>query len=346
VSRSLSRWQAVFLGLVVLAGLGLAGTGLFAIGSGGWWGKPSFTLEVSFPDVRGLEKGTRVRIQGIDAGEVVDLRSPRKRGEPVVAVLRLKEEQRYLIGPNAKVQILSEGLIGGKVLEITPSDEDGEPVADGARLKATATRELTDVVSDTADTIKDIREGKGTLGKLASDPAVHDALLELLQQGKTTANSMSQVSDAVHRLPLVGKYVEVPEELLDRPNCQRDRRWFAESDLFEPGRAVLTAGGRQHLDQIAPWLEGMKHKGSEVVVVSFADPQSPSSGNPRILTRQQSDAVCDYLTKQHSIQKMGWFSSRKVTSLGQGTNPSPVSERSPLPPARVEIIVFVPQGNS
>ena len=44
------------------------------------------------------------------------------------------------------MQILSEGLIGGKVLEITPSDDDDTPVADGARLKATITRELSDVV--------------------------------------------------------------------------------------------------------------------------------------------------------------------------------------------------------
>jgi hypothetical protein len=53
--------------------------------------------------------------------------------------------------------------------------------------------------------------------------------------------------------------------------------------------------------------------------------------------------VCVYLKEQHAIQKMGWFSSRKVTSLGMGTNPPPEPEKEQLPPARVEVVVFVPQ---
>jgi phospholipid/cholesterol/gamma-HCH transport system substrate-binding protein len=142
----------------------------------------------------------------------------------------------------------------------------------------------------------------------------------------------------------VRDYVEDPTGLLVRPNCERNRRSFAEEDLFEPGRAVLTAPGRQRLDGLAPWLEGMKHKGSEVVVVAYADPRTASPGLAQKITREQSEAVCDYLKKQHAIQKMGWFSSRKVTPLGQGVKPPPEPERDPLPPARVEVLVFVPQG--
>ncbi len=41
---------------------------------------------------------------------------------------------------------------------------------------------------------------------------------------------------------------------------------------------------------------------------------------------------------------MGWFSSRKVTPLGQGVKPPPAPKRDTLPNARVEVLVFVPQG--
>ena len=47
---------------------------------------------------------------------------------------------------------------------------------------------------------------------------------------------------------------------------------------------------------------------------------------------------------QHAVQKMGWFSSRKVAALGLGTSPPPLAEKEALPPARVEVLVFVPQG--
>ena len=89
----------------------------------------------------------------------------------------------------------------------------------------------------------------------------------------------------------------------------------------------------------------MKHKGSEVVVVSYADPSRKATPQAaRAVTARQSEAVCDYLKNKHAVQKMGWFSSRKVTALGCGTNPSPVNDSEPLPSARVEVIVFVPQG--
>jgi phospholipid/cholesterol/gamma-HCH transport system substrate-binding protein len=168
--------------------------------------------------------------------------------------------------------------------------------------------------------------------------------VDLLQQSKQTMTSFQQDADALKRLPVVNRYVEDPNALLVRTNCERNRQLFAEEELFEPGRAVLTAQGRERLDQLAPWLEGLKHKGSEVVVVSFANPQSANPILAQAITRQQSEAVCDYLKKQHAIQKMGWFSSRKVTPLGMGAQPSPIAGDNDLPPARVEVLVFVPQS--
>src|SRR5581483_78622 len=76
MSRSLSRLQAVILGVVVLTGLALATTGLYAIGSRQWlWGE-TFHVVVGFPQIRGVEAGTRVRVQGIDAGEVETVEPP------------------------------------------------------------------------------------------------------------------------------------------------------------------------------------------------------------------------------------------------------------------------------
>jgi phospholipid/cholesterol/gamma-HCH transport system substrate-binding protein len=346
VSRSLSRLQALVLGLVVLLGLGLGVLGLFTVGSRGWLGQDALPVRVGFREVRGVEVGTRVRLQGIDAGEVVAVEAPARPGEPVILHLRLKGAYRRLVRTDSTVRIVSEGLIGGKVLEIQPGPSPGEsePVADNALLASEATPELGDVLGQVNTTLQGLRNGEGTLGKLTTDPEAYRALVALLQQSKDTMTTFQQDAEAVKKLPLVGKYVENPVALLDRPNSERNRKCFAEQELFEPGRAVLTAGGKQKLDELAPWLEGMKHKGSEVVVVSYADPKTTAPQAAKTLTVQQSEAVCEYLTKQHAIQKIGWFTSRKVTPLGLGVNPPPTPERAPLPPARIEVIVFVPQA--
>jgi phospholipid/cholesterol/gamma-HCH transport system substrate-binding protein len=348
VSRVLSRVQALLLGLIVLLGLGLAVMGLFAVGSRGWFGKDPLHVRVGFREIRGVEVGTRVRIQGIDAGEVVAIVPPETADGPVVLRLSLKHDYRRLVRASSTVQIVNEGMLGGKVLEIhrgkPRTDQPDEPAAEGALLESEASTELADVLGQVKQTLQSIQGGDGTLGKLARDPQAYDALLALLQQGRETMVSIGQGADAVKHMPVVRDYVEDPNALLVRPNCERNRKYFAEEDLFQPGRAALTAQGRECLDKLAPWLEGMKHKGSEVVVVAYADPQKSAPKFAQTLTRQQSESVCEYLKKQHSIQKMGWFTSRKVTPLGQGVHPPPAPERDPLPPARVEVLVFVPQS--
>jgi phospholipid/cholesterol/gamma-HCH transport system substrate-binding protein len=347
VSRTLSRLQALVLGLIVLLGVGLGVAGLFAVGSRGWFGKEPLHVRAGFHEIRGVEVGTRVRIKGVDAGEVVGIQFQDGADGLVVLRLAIKNEYRDKVRTNSTVQIVSEGMLGGKVLEIhqgKPKPGQGdEPAAEDALLESEAGTELADVLGQVKQALQGIQNGDGTLGKLARDPQAYDALLDLLHQGRDTMASIGQSAEAVKHLPVVRDYVENAASLLVRPNCERNRRYFAESELFEPGRAVLTTQGRKRLDNLAPWLEGMKHKGSEVVVVAYADRHAAPS-LALALTRQQSEAVCDYLKKQHSIQKMGWFSSRKVIALGQGVNPPPAPERDSLPPARVEVLVFVPQG--
>ncbi len=348
VTRTLSRWQALVLGVLVVAGLGLGMLGLFSIGSRGWWGNRPLHIRAGFHEIRGVEVGTRVRIQGIDAGEVVAILPPEAPEEAIVLRLALKDEYRRLVRTSSTVQIVGEGMLGGKVLEIhrgrAKSGQLDESVQEDALLDSEASTELADVLVQVKQTLQGIQSGEGTLGKLAHDPKAYEALLALIQQSHDTMASIGQSADAVKHLPVVRSYVEDANELLIRPNCERNRQYFAESDLFDPGRAVLTAQGRQRLDALAPWLEGMKHKGSEIVIAAYADPKKTTPIVAQTLTKQQSEAVSEYLKKQHSVQKMGWFTSRKVTALGRGVHLPPQSESDDLPAARVEVLVFVPQG--
>jgi phospholipid/cholesterol/gamma-HCH transport system substrate-binding protein len=356
MSRSLSRWQALLLGLIVLSASGLAAAGLFAVGSKGWYGKDALHVRVGFPEIRGVEVGTRVRIQGMDAGEVVRIDPPDGPHQPVLVRLRIKNEYRHLVRVSSTVQIVSEGMLGGKVLEVRPPPlvsgriaPDMSLAEEDAVLACERSADLPDVLAQMSATLEGVQNGEGTLGKLAKDPEAYKALVSLLRNGndaveksKDTMASIQRDADAIKKVPWIGGYVDDPVALLVRPTAEKHRRLFAESDLFEPGRAVLTAAGQKKLDELIPWLEGLKHKGSDVVVVSYADPRKSDARPSVAVTKQQSEAVVEYLRK-NGAHRMGWFSSRKVTSLGQGTTLPPQTERESLPPARVEVVVFVPQ---
>jgi phospholipid/cholesterol/gamma-HCH transport system substrate-binding protein len=337
VSRSLSRWQAVLLGAVVLLGLGLGGVGLFLVGSRTWFAGDSFHVRSGFKGIQGVELGTRVRVQGIDAGEVVAIEPPATPGGDVVLKMRVDGKMRSLVRSDATVQIVSEGLIGGKVIEITPGTDQGTPVPDNAVLASRPTTELTEVLDEMKATLKDVRDGEGAVGQ---------ELVGALRQTRATMESFEKTGNAVRKLPIVRGYDKDPRALLVRPNSERVRKVFAEGDLFEPGRSALTAPGRQRLDAVADDLKGsLRHEGADLVVVACADPKaSASPALARTLTESQSMAVANYLKDRHSVQKAGWVTWRDITALGLGIDPYPGEDKgAKLPAARVEVLVFVPQ---
>jgi phospholipid/cholesterol/gamma-HCH transport system substrate-binding protein len=277
------------------------------------------------------------------AGEVEGIDLPDHPGGDVVLRLRLPGGLRRLVRADASAQIVSEGMVGGKVVEIDPGTA-ADGVADDALIATRPSAELTDVLAQVSGTIQDIRGGQGTLGKLVKDPEGYAALLALLQQGQKTMASVQQDADALKRVPYLGSYVEDPQALLVRPNCERNRWCFAEQDLFEPNRAVLTAPGRQRLDDIAPKVNAFRQQGTDIVVVSYADAKTTPAETARTLTRQRSEAVSNYLKDHHGIHKVGWVGSRRVTALGMGVQPPLAPETENLPASRVEVLVFVPQG--
>lgn len=424
VSRSLSPLQAIVLALVVLAGLVLGTAGLFAVGSKGWL-SDAFRVRASFPDINGVEVGTRVRLQGMDAGEVEAIEMPSTPGQPVLLQLRLAGKFRPLVNKSSRVQLGSETFLSGKVVCIVPGATIDEPVeehtilaSDGiadlsaglnqaasklnsvldqadsalaefrrgegaigqvARDLSKAAARLDQVVAKVDAAINEVQQGKGTLGKLLKDEKLYTDLagtiqsvklmLEEVQRGEGTLGklvkgnevyaetlrslqemrqlmtSVKQNSDAIKAMPVVRNYVVDHNKVLIRPDCKRHRLWFPEHRLFEPGKAVLTPSGRQALDSAAQWLNDHKEEGSEVVVVSFAAPnQQPDYA--LTLTQKQSEVVLDYLRTTHRIHRTGfwWWSTRPTRALGCGINSSPVPEKERLPPARIELIVFVPQG--
>jgi phospholipid/cholesterol/gamma-HCH transport system substrate-binding protein len=381
--------QAIILAVVVLGGLALGTAGLFAIGSRHWLGD-AFHVRAGFRDVGGVEVGTRVRVQGLDAGEVEAIEAPAAPSGQVVLRLRLGGKFRHLVTADAVVEIAGESLLSGKVVRVLPGSPSAGLADDDALLAGRSAVELTDnlahtaarldrvlegaeavlgnvregkgtlgrlaqdetLYADLASTIGEVkaavgelRQGQGTLGKLVSSTEVHDETVKSLQDVRRMVSSVKQDADAIKALPIVRSYVVDANKELIRPDSTRYRRWLRTRDLFEPGRAVLTDRGKEFLDKAAGWINGHKEKRSEVVVAAFANPKE-NSDFAQTLTARQSEVVVKYLKSRHKIHRMGfwWWSNRTVRAIGCGTSPPPVPEKETLPPSRVELLVFVPQN--
>ena len=362
MGSQLSFWQrlalvsGVTLGLIALAAIMVNG-GLTLRGN-------DVSLSARFNQVRGLEPGSRVRLLGIDIGTIESLYLE---GDGVRVTMRIRAHHAANLLSDTEARIVSEGLVGGKVLELRPG-RTGDPVAQGSEIKGLPVVDWEDRLEQLSssgpdlaikldqslqglarlsnaaeETLKRINQGEGSLGRLSRDERLYEELVELTQRGKRTLDSLQRDAEALQGVPGFSSLVRDPGKLLIRPDCQARQWWFPEGELFETGRAVLSEAGQMRLNTPGREIASIKAGNSEVVVVSYATGRGTADEEAaRVLTEKQSQMVADYLRKHHGINKTGWISWRKVSALGMGWALPPAKAIPPGPAPRTEIWLFIP----
>ncbi len=244
--REIGRWRALASASFAIAVLALGSFGLFKVAGRQWRVQPTFHVRARFDTISGVEVGHRVRIQGIDAGVVENVIPPRQPGGPVELVLRLDERLHGLVRTDAVTRIVSEGLVGAKLIELTPGKADAPPVAELDMLSSEKPVELTDLMQKAASSLArldaatvaaekglaevtaiaaSIHQGEGSLGKLIRDDSLHQSLTELSHRGEQTLNSLDENLTALKETWPLSRYFE------RRAYLDRDRA------VFQPGSA-------------------------------------------------------------------------------------------------------------
>jgi len=344
MTRALNNRQLLLLSCTMLAGLVLFATAFFSIGARGWYGKDSLNLKTSFLDIRGMDVGTRVRIQGMDAGEIIAINPPDTPGGPVMLGLKIQGSYKKLIRKDAIVSIASEGLLGAKVLEIFPGSPSALGIENQDLLASKINPEFAEILGELSDTLAKIRKGEGSLGKLTQDSKLYDSLVQLANQSQQTMQAFQQDADAFKKMPIVRGYIEDPMQMIVRSNADMKRKSINSSNIFEAGSAILSPEGKKILDKASEWLIGFP-KDSDIVIAGVMAQGATDRETIRLLTRQQAETVTDYLKNNHAIHKTGWFSRRKVNPIGLGDKSYPGLETTPEnESSRIELLVFVNRG--
>ena len=367
--RDLTAWRIVrSLALVVATGLAVA-YGIRRIHERDWNSQPTFRAQAGFRTIGGVEVGSKIRIQGIDAGLVEAIAPPTVPGRPVLLTFRIDERLRPLVRSDTTAKIVLQGVIGSKVVELVPGRPDAPPLAASSLLPAEDPIELADLVNEASKTLKrvdiaarsaeqgmneiatvasSIRGGKGTLGKLVVEDEVYHKLVTMSDRGTKTIDDLGENLAALKRTWPISRYFDGKgfydrENLLFKPGSERAGRTLAADDLFRPGQAILTDRGCRRLDEVGAWFQKTKQGKSEVVIAAFTD-DGRNPEHARILTQEQADAVRNYLVNKFSISSTGWFGTRKVAAVGFGSeSPRVALGDSGVPSKRVEVILFTPK---
>jgi phospholipid/cholesterol/gamma-HCH transport system substrate-binding protein len=194
-TRSLA-WSELKIGILAVAALVLAAMLILAVGGQGGFAWERYELKTRFPDVKGLKSGAVVRVAGVEVGKVTDVELV---ASEVEVTLEVNEENQQRITTESRASIGSLSLLGEPVIDIAPSTA-GTPLKDGDFLPAgRAPGQLSDVAEGATQSLeqvtgilRDIRAGKGTMGRLFTDDAVYKEVHRLVSSAQTVAGHLSR----------------------------------------------------------------------------------------------------------------------------------------------------------
>src|SRR5579862_1723847 len=158
----------VSLGLFVIGGLLLFGTGMFLIGDRRQAFGQHIEYYADFGNLAGLPNGAEVRVGGMDAGEVLGIGVPDSPSNRFRVRWRINANLRELVRTDSLATIETEGVVGGTYLSVRPGSNRAARAAAHATIPSREPMELSELLTQGAGLLNDtqsmLKEVGGKLG--------------------------------------------------------------------------------------------------------------------------------------------------------------------------------------
>jgi phospholipid/cholesterol/gamma-HCH transport system substrate-binding protein len=222
------RYLAV--GIFIVAGLTLFGLGIFLVGNRHEAFSQHVLLYSEFADVDGLTKGSKVRVGGLDAGEVTRIDIPDSPKSQFRVQMKINERLHGLVRTDSVVTLDTEGVVGEIFLSIHPGSPGAAIAQPDSVLQSKPAVNISDLmnnglglvndadasikqlgnklslsldgvnvtVSNANDILAGLKEGKGPAGLLLSDERVAAQIRDTMTNVQSTASNLNQTAVRVN----------------------------------------------------------------------------------------------------------------------------------------------------
>jgi phospholipid/cholesterol/gamma-HCH transport system substrate-binding protein len=204
-------WSQIRVGMAVTVALIVLSVAIFFVGETGAVFGERYRLVALMPSASGLIQGASVRLAGQDVGKVDDISfvpiADRTEPSQVLKItLAINRSVQQQIRRDSEASIRTQGLLGDKVIDITPGSPDLAALEEGDTIGSSIAIDYeqmlgsaSQLVDDLAAILRNMRSiadtllaGHGTAGRLLMDTSLYAELL-------TTSRSMNEFLNAVGR---------------------------------------------------------------------------------------------------------------------------------------------------
>lgn len=212
------------LGVFVTLGTLLFITGIYFVGKRQNLFSSTFALSAMFKDVSGLQPGNNIRFAGINVGIIDNIIIVNDTS--IQVDMQIQAEIQKFIKNDSRAIIGSEGLMGNKILIITPGTTNGVMVKKNAFIATSAPVNMDEILQNLKVTIENtalltgdlslitsnIRSGKGTIGKLFMDSTLAEDLNKTVGTVKKGAAGFQENMEAAKSNFLLRGYFRKKEK--------------------------------------------------------------------------------------------------------------------------------------
>lgn len=184
----------------------------------------TFNITSQFKTVSGLEVGNNVRFSGINIGTVEEIQLIND--SSVVVRMVIKDEVREFIKTDARASIGSDGLMGDKVLTISPGVKSTKVIENGGAIASVNGIEMQDLMKsvkksvDNAAVITDelaifshsMNTGNGALARLVRDDKMANSVSNTLSNLESGTKGFSENMEAAKSNFLLKGYFKKKEK--------------------------------------------------------------------------------------------------------------------------------------
>ena len=207
-TRSLA-WAQLRVGLLAIAGLVLAAMFIFMVGGQAGFAWQQYHLKTRFANVQGLKTGAVVRVAGVEVGKVDEIEFV---GSEVEVVMAISDRMQKRITTDSRASIGTLSLLGAPVIDINPSGT-GVPIGDWGYIRsrrpygqlAEVAENATRGLEQATALLRDLRQGKGTIGRLFSDDELYRNVSSFVSSAEEVVATLNKAEGTM------GKLIEDPE---------------------------------------------------------------------------------------------------------------------------------------
>jgi phospholipid/cholesterol/gamma-HCH transport system substrate-binding protein len=231
----MKKAATIRLGVFVTAGVLFFILAIYFIGEQQQLFSSTFYISGTFKDIGGLQVGNNVRFSGINVGIVEDIEQVTD--STVRVGMEINESSRKFIKKTARAVIGSDGLLGNKILLIIPGTASNEQLNDNDTIATTQAVSMDDILvkikktsdnaalitSDLAIVTDNIRQGKGTIGKLFMDTVMAQNVDDAMVNIKQGTGGFKKNMDAASHSILLRGYLKKKEKKKEKAKEEQEK---------------------------------------------------------------------------------------------------------------------------